>query len=300
MRKVRLLLAAAAIAAALAVPANAASLGAATVRASILNLRSGPATTQSVITTAADGAAVVVGEKASEAWYKVVYHGFTGYMNAGYLDFSEKLEGNFGSGDIRGTTASLRTEPDLLAPSLGLCTEGTTVRILGVSGAWYKVQYGSFTGYIYSDSIALTPLTNCSTPAADAVLTPEKEETEVGQQIVKTAMKYLGCPYVYGGSSPSGFDCSGFVQYVYNECGYTVNRTAASIYSGNGTAVSKEDLAPGDVVCFSTSAGAVGHVGIYIGDGQFIHASNSRTGVIITPLDMDYWASSYIGARRIV
>ena len=300
MRKAKLLFITAALATVLTVPAHAASVGAATVQVDALNLRSAPSTAASILATANENAVVIIGDKSSALWYRVVYRGFTGYMKASYLSSVETLEGDFGNGSVRSGAAALREAPDLFAPSLGYCQSGATVNILGVSGSWYKVQYGSATGYLHSGDVAVTIDANKLPVTADAKLSAAETETRAGQTIVETAMKYLGCPYVYGGTSPSGFDCSGFVQYVYNECGISVTRTAASIYASDGVAVDKSALEPGDVLCFSNSSEAVGHVGIYIGNGQFIHASTSSTGVIISPLDMDYWVRNYVGAKRIV
>ena len=120
-----------------------------------------------------------------------------------------------------------------------------------------------------------------------------------GQLIVDTAMQYLGTPYVWGGTTERGFDCSGFVQYVYKECGYTIDRTAAEIYQ-NGTYVEKENLEIGDAICFSSHTESIGHVGIYIGNGQFIHASSGSGAVIISDLSEKYYTARYVGARHIV
>jgi len=114
-------------------------------------------------------------------------------------------------------------------------------------------------------------------------------------------MKYLGYAYVYGGSSPKGFDCSGFTSYIYRQFGYTINRTASSQLS-NGVPIAYADLQPGDLVFFKDhySTSAASHVGIYIGDGNFIHAENSRSCVKVTPLSQSWYANRYIGARRIL
>ena len=107
------------------------------------------------------------------------------------------------------------------------------------------------------------------------------------------AKKYLGYKYVAGGSSPStGFDCSGFTQYVYKQCGVSLNRTSDA-QASNGTAVSKSNLQPGDLVIFT------GHVGIYIGNNKFIHAANPSKGVITTSLSDSYYTKTYKTARRI-
>ena len=119
-----------------------------------------------------------------------------------------------------------------------------------------------------------------------------------GKEIVSRAAKYKGVPYVFGGTTTKGFDCSGFTQYVFRQCGYSINRTADAQYS-NGSYVSYDSLQAGDLVFFANtySASGITHVGIYIGGGQFIHAANG--GVKISSLSESYYSSRYYGARRI-
>ena len=121
-----------------------------------------------------------------------------------------------------------------------------------------------------------------------------------GQEIVNYAQSLKGIPYVFGGTTTKGFDCSGFVQYVYKHFGIYLSRSS-STQANDGVYVSKDDLEPGDVLIFrDTSNSRIGHVGLYIGGGQFIHASNSRTGVIISSLDTSAYQKRYVCARRIL
>ena len=123
--------------------------------------------------------------------------------------------------------------------------------------------------------------------------------SEIGQKVVDFAKQYMGYSYVWAGSSPStGFDCSGFVSYVYKSLGYQTNRTAADIYK-NGVSVAYEDLQPGDAVFFASSSEAIGHVGIYIGDGQFIHAPHTGDVVKYDSLSGSY-ATRFQGGGRVI
>lgn len=295
MRKFKLFAVTAVALAALAVPAHAASTGGATVSAEMVNLRSAPTTSADILTTASKDALIVVGDKSNGGWYKIVYRGLTGYMSATSLSFSESIDGSFGYGTINGSNIHLRQSPDALSAVMGTYQSGTLVEILGVTGGWYKVQIGGDIGYIHSDFVAITPESN-SVISDDG--TPG---SPFAQTVVDTAMNYLGSPYAYGGSGPKSFDCSGFVKYVYAAaCGIETTRSAASIYSTDGVSVDRSALQPGDVLCFSNGGQGVGHVGIYIGNGQFIHACNSSTGVIVSELSMDYWNRHFVGAKRLL
>jgi cell wall-associated NlpC family hydrolase len=116
---------------------------------------------------------------------------------------------------------------------------------------------------------------------------------------VATALGYRGVPYRYGGSDPAGFDCSGFVQYVFRQVGTALPREVRDQYEV-GRRIGRDEIGPGDLVFFETVSRGASHVGLAIGDGQFIHAPSSTGVVRIERLAAGYWASRFVGARRVV
>ena len=197
------------------------------------------------------------------------------------------------------------------------------VEIIGQTGKWYKIKLDGETAYVSAKYISDTKVPETtsrsgSTLRDEQVTVDKKEETPVveempaatentspatsatGSAIVEYAKQYLGYKYVSGGASPEkGFDCSGFTTYVYKHFGITLNRTS-SAQINNGVAVSRDNLQPGDLVIFNNDANTkIGHVGIYVGGGNFIHASNPKDGVKITTLLSGYYAQRYVGARRV-
>ena len=211
-----------------------------------------------------------------------------------------------GSGAVNATDLNVRSAPSTDAGILGKLDKNDTVKILTkTGGAWFKIDFEGKIGYVHATYILDSRTDSPELPKpADTVpgTTPSVPVgSQNGQLIVETAKKYLGIPYVYGGSSPSGFDCSGLVQYVFRELGVSINRVAAD-QTAHGTPVSKENLLPGDVVFFHNTAkySTINHVGIYVGDGNFIHAPQTGDVVKITTLDSGYYARTFVAARRIL
>ena len=131
---------------------------------------------------------------------------------------------------------------------------------------------------------------------------PTEPEVYLGETVAEFALQFEGCRYVYGSHGPNKFDCSGLVYYVYKQFGYDLQPGARNQWSTLGSKIKKDDLKPGDLLFFSKNGKASGifHVGIYIGDGQFIHAANKNKGVIITDIDQAWYAKRYLGAKRAV
>ena len=246
-----------------------------------LRLRAEPNTSSATLTTAPKGATVNVVEEAGDGWYKVSYNGTDGYMSADYLTVSE-VTYYVCSTDVLNIRASAGTQYD----KVGQMPRGAIADLLDSdTEGWYHVNYNGVEGYISADYATLTDSATLS----------------LGDQIVAYALQFEGYPYVYGSAGPNSFDCSGLTKYVYSQFGYTLNRSASDQWY-NGTSISKSELRPGDLVLFNSGSSwkNATHVGIYIGGGEFIHASTSTTGVIISDLNSNYYTSVYVGARRIV
>ena len=131
---------------------------------------------------------------------------------------------------------------------------------------------------------------------------PVEPQRYLGEEICDFALDYVGCRYVSGGKGPNKFDCSGFVYYVYKHFGYTLKPGAKNQWSLLDERVSKSELLPGDLLFFSRNGRYSGifHVGIYIGDGEFVHAANSRKGLIVSGIDEPWYANRYLGAKRAI
>ena len=304
--------------------ASATMYGIGFVNASSLRLRAEANTTSSTIDTASSNECVVVISKSGE-WYKVNYNLQVGYMHESYLNVATKENAELGYGKITGSGVNLRSGPSTSYSVTAVGAQGDKCYSIGLNEGWYKVIYSGKICYIRSDFVELTEIpyenkdsgnspkffrlgksTGVAPSAAalngsssgSAVPSTNSAVSVSGSQILAEAQKYLGTPYVSGGASPSGFDCSGFVYYVLKQLGFSPYRTPSDQYK-QGTAVEKANLQVGDLVFFSSNSGSsITHVGIYAGNGQFIHAPNSRSVVSYSDLTSGYWANTYYGARR--
>lgn len=183
-----------------------------------------------------------------------------------------------------GGTINVRTGPGTSYDRITQVATGKQVEVISEQDGWYQVVFGATTGWLLGEYLR----------------DPADASGSVGEQIVEAAMTFLGTRYRSGGSSPNGFDCSGFTMYLYAKYGYSLPHSATSQYKNCGYAVAKADLQPGDLVFFSDSSHAIGHVGIYIGGGQIIHARYSVGKVTIDSLSTSYYTNRYVGAKRIV
>lgn len=208
---------------------------------------------------------------------------------------------------INTETANLRKTASTASEVVTTLSLNSAVNVISEENGWSKVKVGDKEGYISSSLLSdKRQETSRSMTKFREKTAEESNKTENtsnvassgnGSSVVATANQYIGSRYIYGGTAPSGFDCSGFTSYVYKKYGVSLSRTAAGQYS-NGVAVSKGELQPGDLVMFGKSG--INHVGIYIGGGKMIHAANPSRGVTTDTINSGYYGTNYVGARRIL
>ena len=275
-----------------------------------VRVRSGAGTGYDILKTLDKGTLVELTVQEGD-WYRISYDGARGYIASQYVTRYDSATGLSGAGKVTADVLNIRSAPKSGSTSLGTASHGAVLTVTGIEGSWFAVSYNGVSGYVASQYVLI-----CSPSTADtsAPETPEETPAETpdetpadnpaatvsGSEIVSLAQQYLGVPYVYGGSSPSGFDCSGFTMYIFAQVGVKLPHGATSQLS-YGASVSRSELQPGDLVFFQDYGAVASHVGIYIGGDQFIHASSSYYNghcVVITSLSETYYNNHYLTARR--
>ena len=287
-----------------------------------VRFRTGPSLSSAIIATYNKGTEVF-SEEESSGWTKCIIHGKEGYVSSQYVRRSTgpaaadssaapvataaaEMYSQSREGYIAGNNVRFRSSPSLSGRILGEFYFSNVVEITATSGEWTAVNARGQKGFVYSQYVKEGKYTPAEKQGQDPAEKEKQKEASsavmtasTGRDVSDFALQYLGYRYCWGGADPAtGFDCSGFVYYVYSRFGYTLNRVAAD-QAKNGTPVSENELQPGDILCFYSTGTTIGHSGIYIGDGKFIHSATSKTGVIITELSGNYAKRGY-EARRIV
>lgn len=203
--------------------------------------------------------------------------------------------------------ANIRYSASANGTIIGCLEDGTELTVVGEKQDFYRIDCYGMKGYIAKEQVCTDEngfyYVNCSEESSltRVLRVCSAEETEtLRAKVVSVSKSLLGIRYRTNGSTTRGFDCSGFVKYVYNKLGYSLNRNASD-QMANGVAIDVEDLQPGDLLFFKNtynSGRIASHVGIYIGDGKFVHAANS--GIRIDELDSSYYARKYLCARRVI
>ncbi|MDO4618404.1 MAG: NlpC/P60 family protein [Clostridia bacterium] len=292
-----------------------------------LNVRSTADDNAVVLGQIADGTVVYIDSIAGNGFYKVLFGNDydIGYVKSDYIISGElvsrtdidnakkdRLDSIAKKGYIvtNSSYVNVRTAPSADAPVVTTVKNGISVTVLSTGSKWTKILTSSGSNAYIITSAVLSEtayadykakMESAKIRADEAQKTNPASTTPAvngkGAQIIAEAEKYLGTPYVYGGSSPSGFDCSGFVQYTLKKVGINVNRSSRDQYK-NGVAVAKSDLQTGDLVFFS-KGGSISHVGIYAGNGKVIHSPSPGKVVSYSTLDHMCSYSTYVGARRV-
>ena len=285
------------------------------VNAGPLNVRSGPGTKYDRVGSLKEGAVITILETSGD-WYKITCGSISGYVSGEYVTLNavsseapqkqepeqepekepetppeikvEEMEAQ--SGLVMTSSLNIRSGPSTDYDRVGSLKVGNVITIIGKSGNWYKITAGKVTGYVSAKYV--TPMN-------------ELESSPVGEAAAALAKSLIGAPYVYGAEGPKSFDCSGLIYYIFEQLGYKLGRTATQQYQNNGEFVAFEDLEPGDLIFiynpkYDKSGGTkpVTHVGIYVGNDQFIHASTSGDCVKYSDLYGNHY-KYMVGFKRI-
>lgn len=292
-----------------------------------VRLRSSASTSGSIVMVVSEGQTATVISGSSGDWVAVTYRSTSGFINAAYLaassggggsgdddvDDGGGSAGGLSIGDHARATAdlNLRYDPRMSAGVAAVAPSGTVVEITGgMSNGFYAVDWDGLSGYMSGDYLAFTErgVSERGGSGDDDVIIDDGGGnsdnggggSSTGNAIVDYAMQYVGYPYVWATRGPSSFDCSGFTYWVVlNTLGIDISAgTLAQI--NYGTPISRGSIQPGDLLFYqNTYTWGLSHVGIYIGGGKMVHAANESTGVLVSDINSEYYASRWYGARRV-
>lgn len=296
-----------------------------TVNVSSLNVRTGPSTSHTVLGSVNKGKTVqVVGEV--QDWFKINFNGGTGYVSKDFVTKGGSAVSNEtqqpttnnntttvqtgGSYVVNTGALKVRTGPATYNAVIGGVTNGKVLNVTGAENGWYKINHNGRTGYVSADFVKFVKggvnnvTNNNNNNVTNNVQQPGKDvqkPTTGGDtsSIVSFAQSLKGKPYRTAGTTPAGFDCSGFVYYVLKNTGHNIQRMSVAGYWSTMTKTSNPQ--PGDLVYFSDTTGpgkGLTHMGIYLGNGQFISAETEKTGVRISSVSNSYWSKHLKGYSK--
>ena len=260
-----------------------------------VNFRKGPSTSYASLGQLNKGDKVEY-ISTSDSWVKVKYNGQTGYIYAKYIAKINN-ETNTQVKYVNCSALNVRSGAGTSYSIITTITKDTKVEVISSSKGWSKIKVGTTTGYVSSKYLSETK--DSSNSSSDNT----SNSTTSASKVVSYAKSFLGKPYVWGAQGPSSFDCSGFTYYVFkNKAGITLPRNSA-VQSKYGTYVSRSNIKAGDLLFFDTNGsnnGAVSHVGLYIGNGQMIHASYSQRKIVTVSISNSYYQNAFVNARRVL
>jgi cell wall-associated NlpC family hydrolase len=290
-----------------------------------LRFRAGPSFTAALVSVLPEGTKAVVTTGSSGAWIALSVGGNAGFAHGDFLIASAggttppptapagpntPPSSDIASGSHAQVTESLRlrSEPTFSSSTIEVAPAGTVVKITGArTNGFYPVMWADLSGHMHGDYLTFTTLPLSSRTPAPTPSTPPLGNagpgtgTATGQALVNFAMRYVGYPYVWATRGPNSFDCSGFTYWVAKNV-LGIDITGGVILQWNyGREIPYGSLQPGDLVFFqNTYTVGLSHVGIYIGNNQFVHAANESVGVVVSDLTNTYYATRWFGARRLV
>jgi len=267
-----------------------------------LNVRASDTTESDVLTVIKKGEKVtIVNEK--ENWYEITYNDGTAYVYKQYITVDGETE--YKKGIIKAEVLNLRNGPN--GDIIGKLASNIVVDILEEQDGWFNIDYDGTIGFVSVEYVTVDE----DGSLVKALLESRKKDSDIsnvgddnipynkamGDKIVAKAKEFLGVNYVYGGTSPKGFDCSGLTYYVFKQFGITIERRA-SLQAKNGKTIKYSELKPGDLVFFRANGYAIGHVGLYVGNGNFIHAPQTGEKVKIETMATGRHRDRFVTAKR--
>ena len=260
------------------------------ITADSVNFRSGPSTNYSSICKLNKGDKVeYIG--VSGSWIKVKFEGKTGYVYGSYV--GEYTSTSLSIKYVTASSLNVRKGASTSYSVIGTLSKGTKVEVISTSNGWSKIKYNGSVGYVSSKYLSNSIVEDNTTASPSATV----------DKVISLAKSLLGKPYVWAAEGPNSFDCSGYTYYVFKKAANTVIPRTSAAQSKYGTYVSKSNIKIGDLIFFDTSGvndGNVSHVGIYIGNNEFIHCSSSKGKVVISQLNSSYYSKAYVNARRVL
>lgn len=274
------------------------------INANSLNFRKGPSMKTELLASIKEKGASVTLLKENSYYHKVLYSK-EGYLHKKYLKIDESNNSATTTGSVNfRSSSSSKSDSNII----GKLSKGQEVDVIAIEGNWVKVSY-SKEGYLFNKFLTTKkPATNSNNSNSNVASSNNSNSSNnvtnnsstKADKVVNYAKTLLGKPYVWGATGPNKFDCSGFTSYVFkNAIGKSLPRTSSQ-QGTVGTKISKSNMKKGDLITFTTNGkGTISHVGIYIGNNQFIHASSSSKKVVISNLS-GYYSSRIVNIRRVI
>ena len=256
-----------------------------------LNFRMGPSTNYEIMQSLPKSTQVEIVPQ-SDGWTLVRCEDTLGFVSSKYLSDKTVQVVEKVKKYVNVSVLNFRNGPSTKASIIGTISKGSEVEVISTSDGWSKIKYNEKEGYVASNYL--------SNKISDIIQITTSISAE---KIIEYAKTLLGKKYVWADEGPDTFDCSGFTWYVYKNVAKISLPRSSKEQGAYGTYIIKKNLQLGDLVFFDTvgaTDNVISHVGIYVGNNQFIHASSSQGKVVISQLDNDYYSKAFVNGRRVL